>query len=221
MASLFQAGLCSIDPPPTHCQEFKWPRGAGFAGSAAGQGPYCGRGRRRGPARVPDCCGRAPGAGLQRDGIPLCTAMPRFHSQAFRALVMIVASSGLYLAVSGHDHETARAEGPKFLAVGPSRVDVPPTRCAVPLGLVWDLDKTPLSGGVPQSLDQDCAIPVANPGGPDHGNGALPLPSPAKRLTCVRRDIFVEAACESVHKTFPRKMANPGTVDVSLGRPEP
>ena len=64
-----------------------------------------------GAARVPACCGRAPAAGPQRDGIPLCPAMPQFYIEAFRALIMIVASSGRYLAVSGHDHETGRAEG--------------------------------------------------------------------------------------------------------------
>ena len=107
-------GRWNIDPAPTQCQELKWPRGAGFPGSAAGQGPHRGRERRRGTARVPACCSRAPAAGLQRDGIPLCPAMPRSYIEAFRALIMIVASSGRYLAVSGHDHETARAEGPSL-----------------------------------------------------------------------------------------------------------
>jgi len=35
-----------------------------------------GRGRRRRAARVAACCGMAPAAGLQRDAIPLCPAMP-------------------------------------------------------------------------------------------------------------------------------------------------
>ena len=107
MTSQSQAGRRNIDPVPGHWQELKWPRGAGFPGSAAGQGPYRGRERRWGAARVPACCGRAPGAGLQRDGIPLCPAMPRFYIETFRALIMIAGSFGHYLAVSARDHETA------------------------------------------------------------------------------------------------------------------
>src|SRR6202035_4791049 len=69
-------------------------------GSAAG-------GRRgRWPAEalrpVPACC-------VTR--VPLCPVMPKLHIETIRAPTMIMASSGLYLAVSGHDHETVRSEG--------------------------------------------------------------------------------------------------------------
>ena len=60
---------------------------------------------------MPACCGMAPAAGLRGDGIPLCPAMPQLYLETFRALIMIVASFWRYLPVSGHDHETARAEG--------------------------------------------------------------------------------------------------------------
>jgi len=50
MTSQSQAGRRNIDPVPGHWQELKWPRGAGFPGSAAGQGPYRGRERRWGAA---------------------------------------------------------------------------------------------------------------------------------------------------------------------------
>src|SRR6202035_5774824 len=43
--------------------------------------------------------------------VPLCPVMPKLHIETIRASTMIMASSGLYLAVSGHDHETVRSEG--------------------------------------------------------------------------------------------------------------
>ena len=56
-------------------------------------------------------CGRATAAGLPRDAIPLYPVMPQLHVKTFRASIMIVASLGRYLAVSGRDHGTVRAEG--------------------------------------------------------------------------------------------------------------
>jgi hypothetical protein len=49
----------------------------------------------------------AAAAGPVGDAIRLCAVMPELHVEAFRASIMIVASFGLYSAVSGHDHETA------------------------------------------------------------------------------------------------------------------
>ena len=45
---------------------------------------------------VPACC-------MTR--VPLCPVMPKLHIETIRASAMIMASSRLYLPVSGHDHE--------------------------------------------------------------------------------------------------------------------
>ena len=54
-------------------------------------------------------CGRAPAVGLPCDAIRPCPVMSQLHVETFRARIMIVASFGPHLAVSGHDHGTARA----------------------------------------------------------------------------------------------------------------
>ena len=103
------------------------------------------------------CCAMASAAGLQRDAVPLCPAMPQFHIETFRAQVMIVASSGRYLPVSGHDHETARAGGaslssPAVPAATDHTVNVASIsrRRAELARWLWDLSKTSLLVWLPR-----------------------------------------------------------------------
>ena len=107
-----QRHRCSIAAALTQCRELKElivPNSRALllvtvvpAGGSAAGGP---RGRR--PAAVqdpvpPSCATRAQ----------LCPVMPEPYIETILAPVMIMASLGLYVAVSGHDHETARSEGP-------------------------------------------------------------------------------------------------------------
>ena len=107
-----QTHPCSIAAALTQCRELKElivPNSRALllvtivpAGGSAAGGP---RGRR--PAAVqdpvpPSCATRAQ----------LCPVTPEPYIETILAPVMIMASLGLYVAVSGHDHETARSEGP-------------------------------------------------------------------------------------------------------------
>src|SRR5580658_784431 len=72
-------------------------------------------------------CVTAPTAGLLRDPGPLCPIMRRFCIETFRAPIMIVASLGLHLAISGHDlimSSPSRGCFPKFLPLGRQRAQL-------------------------------------------------------------------------------------------------
>jgi hypothetical protein len=81
---------------------------------------------------------------------PVMPRMPQFDIETFRAPVMIVASSGRYLPVSGHDHETARAGASLSSPVVPAAADHTvnvasiTTRRADLASWLWDLDETSL-----------------------------------------------------------------------------
>src|ERR1700689_1650622 len=59
-------------------------------------------------------------AGLPGDPNPLYPEMSKLNVETFRAPVMIVASFGSYLVLSGHDHE----DGPPSRRQGSSRLPV-------------------------------------------------------------------------------------------------
>jgi hypothetical protein len=64
--------------------------------------------RRRG-GRVASRCGIGPAAELQGDPISVMSRYDEFYIGTFRPLIMIVASFGRYLPISGHDHEAAQS----------------------------------------------------------------------------------------------------------------
>ena len=67
-----------------------------------------GEGGAAGPVRLVAGRGIASAVGLP----PICDpVMPELHIETIRAQVLIMASLGRYLAISGHDHELLRSEG--------------------------------------------------------------------------------------------------------------